>query len=337
MMQKYSNTAIRTIKSIASPSMFFIILAASFFVYANAHAQGTMTGGGYTLNGGISVFNSELSGGGYSLTSTGDPIVSEGTGGGYTFAPTPFSGSSTSSGGGDSGGSSGSGSGGASGGATGAGYTSYSTTSTGTWSWPIFDTTTPTDGLEWIDNGRGVDTNFDGIPDAFASTTVGDNSGIGTTDTSQGEFGQYNNQNSNIPGNTSDKPSIIKKYDNDLGTVKVILVILFLACICFTRIIRSEHGVYRISRTPLAIFIDYIIVFHRTPSPTDLAHPRLRDFEMEGKVQGRPTMFILLDTIIVPGLAILCMVLFWPISWILTLIPAVLLLVRLILGKKIAA
>lgn len=60
-------------------------------LHINTASAETMSGGGYTLNGGLDVFSGQGSGGGYTLNPYGDPLSLGSTGGGYTLQATPYS------------------------------------------------------------------------------------------------------------------------------------------------------------------------------------------------------------------------------------------------------
>lgn len=358
-------------QTIAGLSIIVAIAACGLFSLHDAYAQQSMSGGGYTLNGGLTVFTSELSGGGYTLGPTGDPVAGQSSGGGYALMPTPYSTdggiAAPSTPGSGSGGSDGGGV--SSGGATGGGYTYYPASSTNATSMPfypnesaqgqnkgqnpaqnsgqgqsrpVFNPDRPSTGMEWIDDGDGVDLDFDGSPDIFASGTPGTPGLSGSND------------GKDMPA-TSSAGSLIRTYDNDLTPLRAFVTALFILCICFAPIIRkkdespaSEGGVgsmhiYRVSRLPLAIFIDYLIALHRSKSDSDLNHPGMRNLSMEQGLQafasehgnGRTSGLVLLDAIIAPALTILCIAWSWPISWALGIVFIAFFAIRLLIGKKI--
>lgn len=56
-----------------------------------AYAQSAMSGGGYSLDGGITVFTAVSTGGGSAVANAGDPItIDHASGGSYTLSPSPF-------------------------------------------------------------------------------------------------------------------------------------------------------------------------------------------------------------------------------------------------------
>ncbi len=74
-----------------------VVTAIFFFTPSDishvAYAQSSMSGGGYTLDGSLTVFTASASSttGGYTVANNGDPISAQhSTGGIYTISPTPF-------------------------------------------------------------------------------------------------------------------------------------------------------------------------------------------------------------------------------------------------------
>lgn len=342
-------------------AVFFLSGIAMASFPQSAHAQASMSGGGYTLNGGLAVFDGDLSGGGYTLGALGDPSAAQSTGGDYSLMPTPFGNEDfvftpPSAGGGSVAG--------ANSGPTG-GYTLYPTSTASSvpynpyYPWqlepdsnpnsrqtpvmeipkdPTFDPSRPTTGVQWIDGGKGVDVDFDGVPDVFASTTFG------------GE------ENPAIPGSAASNPPLVKIYATDLSLLQAILAIFFMLCMWFARIIRAAPRAdlaaplsignlqtFRVSRIPLAIFLDYVIAFHKTKGSESVPHPLLRDFELENnahlaapdKNHTKASNLLLLDGVIVPALTVACVAWSWPISWVLSLVFVALLAIRFFIGKKI--
>ncbi len=314
------------IKKIMHKSEIFILACVSVVcVFAcgvqSVSAQASMSGGGYTLNGGVSVFDSSLSGGGYSLNPGGDSMSAAASGGGYVLSPTPFSPGSAGS---DSGSS-------VSGNATGntGGYTYYPN-ATGTYMQSRFlsDADSSQPGMLWIDQGKGVDTNLDGVADSY---------GPGSTGRDRYRGGKASE------GAADAISPMIKVYENDLGTFKNVLLVLFIICAALCRIIRSKNAAYYISRIPLAILIDYIIALHKGGEHNQLGSVPIRDIKAEEslhalslkKIQSKSSVLTLFDLFIIPILAVFCMVWIWPISPVLAMILGIVVVWRLFLGKKL--
>ncbi len=205
---------------------FLLLLFACIFclsIYDDASAQSMMTGGGYSLTGGVSVFSTDANGGGYSMTNTGDSVGTQSSAGGYSLYTTSFgvpvmtqSGSSGSEGTVSS----------AGGGTTGGGFTA-SFAQAGGRSMPVFDSNRPVSGMSWIDPGTGVDTDFDGDPDAFA----GMSSGTGSRNAS-GTMGSGTSTGGN--GGQSNGDFEIKTHDNGFGSAKTaLLVVLIIGALLF--------------------------------------------------------------------------------------------------------
>jgi hypothetical protein len=75
-------------------SSAFLIILSIFFTtgISHLHAQQSMNGGGYTLNGTVTVFTGTINGNGYSVGQSGDPVVSNNSsGGGFSVQPTAYS------------------------------------------------------------------------------------------------------------------------------------------------------------------------------------------------------------------------------------------------------
>ncbi len=342
-MKKAYSSSLSNIARIALIGAFFFLGVAAGG--RDAHAQASMSGGGYTLNGGLTVFSAELSGGGYSLGTNGDPIGVQASGGGYVMTPTPFGeltgntytvpGNSPSVSG-------------FSAGPTGAGYTVLAAPGSAALppllypqndpmygqenptgrvglpdeSRPVFDSGVSPTGVEWIDRGSGIDADLDGVPDASVD------------------------------------PQAIRRYHNDMTPLKVVLASLFVLCALFARVIRVAPGspgsfctkpvsigvlqTFRVSRIPAAILIDAIIVLHgagdRAGRDIPVRAPRIEKnahLAPPGSHQAPASSFILMDSVIVPALTVACIAWAWPASWILGMSFVCAFFARLFLGKKI--
>lgn len=307
------------------------------FLPKKASAQASMSGGGYTLNGGLTVFTGESSGAGYTLGPNGDPVAPNASGGGYTLEPTPYSPAQTNNGGG------GSVSSGGAGGGAGVGYTYYPTSTatsvgpypeypdpgqgpgsgtkpgtkpgtvpgdTGT-GFPTFDTNASSTGVQWIDTGTGIDTDFDGVPD------IG-----GTTD-------------GKAPIGPDGKP-LIKKYSNTLSTFESVIAILFIAGFLFARVIRKKEGeldVYIVSRIPFAIYIDMILALHRGQKLGETIFPD--EVLMSRLNANHYSTLNLIDLILMPVITAFLVIIIWPISYILALVILALGIIRYYIGAHL--
>lgn len=329
-----------------------IALAAVLLPLRHVSAQESMSGGGYTLNGGVTVFSSDMSGGGYTLGISGDPATGMSSGGDYSFMPTPYASDSVTPPPAPAPAESGSGTVSSGGGVTG-GYTYYPQPgfATGTEyvpsesdgitgaatdvdrSRPVFNPANPSTGLQWIDDGKGVDVDFDGKPDIYANRSP-----------AQGSAGTSTQQH-------PVQSPLIKTYANDLMPMQIAVTVLFLICSLIAPVIRRKEisGMpnavhpYRISRLPLAIFIDYLIIMHRMNGSEIMPHPEYRSerFERGGTMStgghsgSKVHACILLDAIIVPALLMMCIAWSWPISSVLSMAFIAVFAVRLFIGRRI--
>lgn len=325
---------LQNLRIITCFAVFFLaVVFCIAFEIKSAAAQSSMSGGGYTLNGGVAVFEDDLSGGGYTLNPLGDSTGESSSAGSYSMYPTPYS----------SGGTGGSGNtGGVSAGSWTGGYTYFPLSTSTLPNGPeyldtnnippkTFDLNQPSAGVVWIDRGVGVDLDFDGIPDIY---------GPGSTNQATGTdiVGGENTVNS------SEKSSpLIKIYDNDLGGLKTGLAILFAICMLFGKVVRNGTD-YRISRMPVAIFIDYLVIMHRSTEGVRWGQVPIRDYVMENLInslsstdekQSKIGILTLNDRVIAPGLTLICMVWSWPISWLLGLVFFGIFCIRLAIGTTI--
>ncbi len=316
----------------------FVSCAIFFFSCLSAgtetvSAQSSMTGGGYTLNGGFSVFDSLASGAGYTLRSTGDGAIIDASGGGYVFGPTPFA--TMTQGAGGSAGGGGSTPSGISGGSYTGGYVYRAPIDGYPDGYPMFDTAISNGGMQWIDRGEGVDTDFDGIPDSYGPAS----SGSALRDRTRGTGERYG-------GGTSPdaETSLVKTYHHDIGMTKVVLMMLFGFCALFSRIIRTKTGAeYRISRIPGAILVDYAVLLHKGDPHDALGEVPIRDLKSEEALlveasthdRSAPSALALFDLLVVPLLAVFSIMWMSSISSILASIFGIVIVWRLWIGKKL--
>lgn len=342
--KKYKKFSPKYVSAILVSLLLIFFVAPSYVT-----AQESMSGGSYTMNGGITVFIGQGTGGSFTLNPSGDPITGSLSGGGYTLAPTPYSSDSSS-------GSSEDSSSGGSGGQSGAGYTSMisssgtSSSSEATESGDFFDTyygnyengpTTNTigkgrtglpvfvpksdlPGVEWIDTGLGVDSNFDGIADGYndiirkASSTLWSVGGTeaGGKDADRG--GQVG--------------SFIKIYTSTISIEHLAILLFFLLLYLILPIIRGKNP-RLVSLSLGSIFIEYIVALHKGQNLSEINiqnHKR----NVGGSAEGYYGKIRWLDLIIIPAFFIFEIAYFLTISWAVTAVFIFLLFTRLYIGKN---
>lgn len=249
------------VRHVALLVVFFFTLIAGTDVYA----QESMSGGGYTLNGGFTVFTGSEEGGGYTLNSSGDPISTNGSGGAYTIQPTPYGVGAGSSGGVPTSENNNP----ATGGQSTGGYTQTNSTSAAPvknenpgkvqTEIPVFYPTSNIPGVQWIDSGSGVDLDFDGDSDIYNETYVPGDTHVGMVRPDGWQEFVYDVQHYF----DDSVPSLLKIYSNNFSPIRDIPLIIFLLLALFVPVIKST-GRYVVSRVPLAIALDYLIALHKS-------------------------------------------------------------------------
>lgn len=320
-------------------------------------AQETLSGGSYSLNGGVTVFTEQGSGGIYVVNPSGDPIVGEGSGGLYTLYSTPYSASSTSSSGGSS-------SSGSSGGTTGVGYTSTTSIigqnnqipiipseenqfeqeeslppkNNFKPSKPILTPGTIT-GVEWIDTGTGVDVDLDGkkdfwrdifVPNPKDSPYASSTYNQGTID--KNDLSSEENQNKAYE-KMLELGISFKKYISGLNTVEMVLLALLIVLYAFIPVIRLKNP-RLVSFAPIKLFFEYIICLHKGYKLNMVPVQNIKR-NISGNSENYYFHIHILDAFILPICSLLLATYIFPMSWVLSILILSPILVRLYIGKRL--
>ncbi len=314
----------KSFKNIAFTAIIVSIFVYSIFSSAiyTADAQESMSGGDYSLNGGVTVFSGQGAGGDFDLNSSGDPITGSASGGTYTFEPTPYNGDSITSGGGSDPDPESSGLGE---GPSGVGYISNSSSTRQGINSPLLEKREIT-GVEWIYFGNGIDTNLDGVLDFDINNSEKNSQGQQNFDDSQSMSDERKKELEDI-GIT------FKKYGGSFSTIEWVFLILFLLLSFVVPVVRSKNP--RIaSFAPLNIYIEYVVALHKGIS--------LRSIYVSNtsrNIGGLSDKYLfnihIIDSFILPISFILGAVYLWPLSWVLSILILSPILARLYVGKML--